>query len=57
MWWSMLGHVGLGSFWRIGKQLVGAAVENAHHHHTHNTNADSWIIEIRGLDCKLLITD
>jgi hypothetical protein len=56
MWWSMLGHVGLGPFWRIGKQLVGAAVENADHH-THNTKADSWIIEIRGLDCKLLITD
>jgi hypothetical protein len=52
----MLDHIGLGPFWRVGKELVGAAVEDDHQH-TRHTKSRQWIIEIRGLDCKLLIID
>jgi hypothetical protein len=52
----MLDPIGLEPFWRIRKELVSAAVESAHHH-TRHPNSRQWIIEIRGLDCKLLIID
>jgi hypothetical protein len=41
----MLGHVGLGPFWRIRKQLVGAAVEDDHHHTPH-TKAGSGLLRL-----------